>query len=118
MGCCEENTSGTYVPENVAKKFGIDHAKLAGYKGGHFPVIMSAARAGLSEDGYMEHMKVKLKDSNAHGIYINSEHQVISANENKEVRKSGWLIVGIADTILYVPEDEFSLYFDIIKEEE
>lgn len=119
--CCNEKTTTAnqedkdnlsqeiFIPENIQP--GLDHELLQGFNG---RAIGHKAIRCLSENGYINRIRVKYKPKEVVAYFIESEH---IEGESKRIRKLGWLVPGPGHGIFYVPEEMFSRLFEIIKDE-
>ena len=69
----------------------------------------------LSSNGSIHRMRVKYKPKEVTAYFVQSEH--VEAGEKKKTTKSGWLLPGPGRAVFYIPEDQFSAFFEIIKDE-
>jgi len=125
--CCNEKVRRTdegdenFLEQDVhLPKFrpGKDHEKLDGY---HNRGISEAKLKGsefLSNNGSMHRIKIRYKPKEVIAYFVQSEHEEAEGSgKAMRKRKSGFLVPGPYKSVFYVPEDQFSKFFEIIEDE-
>lgn len=117
--CCDETAEDresldqeTHYPE---VRPGQDHEGLNGFYGHGMIEMKKRAIEFLSSNGSIHRMRVKYKPKEVTAYFVQSEH--VEAGEKKKTTKSGWLLPGPGRAVFYIPEDQFSAFFEIIKDE-
>ena len=67
--------------------------------------------------GFLRNVTVRSKQVNMLAIYLEDVHKVIT-KQGEEIgrRKSGWLIRGPGGLFMYVKEEDFNAFFEIVQE--
>ena len=94
---------------------GMDHETLNGYHRHGMQSAQIKARDFMSGNGSMHRVKVRFKPKEMIAYFVQSEH--LDETESKRKRKSGWLVPGLGRGVFYVPEEQFSKFFEIIEDE-
>ena len=101
-----------YFPKD---KPGMDHEILDGYHMRGTREVEFKARDFLSGNGSMYRTIIRFKPKAVVAYFVQSEH--IEDGSSKRKRKSGWLVPGLGRGVFYVPEEQFSKFFEIIEDE-
>jgi len=117
--CCKETHLNEDDKKNLDQEVllpgepGIDHEVLNGY---HKHGIMEAKHKAidlLSSNGSIHKVKIRYKPKEVVAYFIESEHEELS----KRKSKSGWLIPGLGRGVFYVPEEQFTKFFEFVENE-
>jgi len=94
---------------------GMDHEMLNGYHRHGIQKVQIKARDFLSSNGTMNRIKIRYKPKEVIAYFIQSEH--LGDGNSKRKRKSGWLVPGLGRGVFYIPEEQFSKFFEFIEDE-
>ena len=125
--CCKEVEAvmGEEDENNFSKnvhvpKFrpGQDHELLDGY---HDRGIRGAKRKAaefLSSNGSINRIRVRYKPKEVVAYFVQSEHEEgEDSGRRRRKRKAGLLVPGPGKSVFYVPEEQFTKFFEIIEDE-
>ena len=114
MTCCEKSKK---INITSSWKERIDPVFFSGLKtGGIIGNILMALEQGRKEDSTIEIQTVRYKSNTVQAIFLDKTHIVEDTDGKKEVRRTGWLVQGPGNSLVYVPEEEFSKFFELVKE--
>ena len=122
-GCCEKTRKLSDSDKNSLDKEvlfpqdhpGIDHEILNAFHRHGMMEAKNKAVDFLSGNGSMHRIKVRFKPKEVLAYFVESEH--VEDGSSKRKRKSGWLVPGLGRGVFYVPEEQFSKFFEIIEDE-
>jgi len=123
--CCKENIRYADEPDKEfldkevsLPKFrpGKDHEKLSGYHNRGIFEARSKAHEFLSSNGSIHRIKIRYRPKEVIAYFVQSEHEDVEGSGRSRNRKSGFLIPGPYKGVFYVPEDQFSKFFEIIED--
>lgn len=106
------------ITEEQIKSAGMDFQLFEGlHKERLLGDVLLKAKSVLSEGGDLRRVKVRYKPKEVFALFIDNEHIVSDVDSNlKKLRKTGWLVPGPGNTVIYVPEEKFNTFLEIVNE--